>query len=43
MGYCIEEISLDLQDYQEGGTVFKRKAVRGIVRQGEKYLVIHGK
>ena len=43
MGRCIEEISLDLQDYQEGGTVFKRKAVRGIVRRGEKYLVIHGK
>lgn len=42
-GRCIKEITLDLKDYTEGGTVFRRKAVRGIVKQGEKYLVIYSK
>lgn len=43
MSQCIKELTLDLQDYIESGTVFHRKAVRGIVRHKDKYLVIHGK
>ena len=43
MGQCIKEYNLDLKDYKEGGSVFRRRAVRGIIKQGEKYLVIHGK
>lgn len=43
MSKCIKELTLDLKDYREGGTVFKRQAVRGIVRHKDKYLVIHGK
>lgn len=43
MGTCIKEMTLDLKDYIAGGTVFKRKAVRGIIRHEDKYLVIHGK
>lgn len=38
-----KELFVDLQDYVEGGTVFKRTAVRGIVRKDGKYLVIYGK
>lgn len=43
MSVCIKEMTLDLNDYIAGGTVFKRKAVRGIIRHEDKYLVIHGK
>lgn len=43
MSQCKKELILDLNDYIEGGTVFKRKAVRGIVKHKDKYLVIHGK
>ena len=43
MSECIKEMTLDLKDYIVGGTVFKRKAVRGIIRRKDKYLVIHGK
>ena len=43
MSNCIKECTLDLKDYPEGGSVFKRKAVRGIIRHGDTYLVIHGK
>lgn len=43
MHQCIKELTLDLKDYTEGGTVFKRQAVRGIIRNKDKYLVIHGK
>lgn len=39
----IKEIVFDLKDYDERGSVFQRKAVRGIVKKGEKYLIIHGK
>lgn len=43
MKQCMKELTLDLKDYVEGGTVFQRKAVRGIIRRKDKYLVIHGK
>lgn len=43
MSQCIKEFTLDLKDYIEGGTVFKRKAVRGIIKHKDKYLVIYGK
>lgn len=43
MSHCIKEITLDLKDYQEGGTVFRRKAVRGVIRHEDKYLAICGK
>lgn len=43
MGRCIKELNLDLKNYIEGGSVFKRKAVRGIVKHEDKFLVIHGK
>lgn len=43
MSNCIKELTLDLKDYIENGTVFKRKAVRGIIKHGDKYLVIYGK
>lgn len=43
MSHCIKEMTLDLKDYIEGGTVFRRNAVRGIVRRKDKYLVIYGK
>lgn len=39
----IKELELDLKDYITGGSVFKRSAVRGIVKRGDKYLIIHGK
>lgn len=43
MNQCIKELTLDLKDYVEDGTVFKRKAVRGIIKHNNKYLAIHGK
>ena len=43
MSECIKEMTLDLKDYIVGGTVYKRRAVRGIIRHKAKYLVIHGK
>lgn len=43
MSKSIKELTLDLKDYREGGTVFKRQAVRGIIRHKDRYLVIHGK
>ena len=43
MNRCIKEFTLDLKDYKEGGTVFRREAVRGVIRRGNRYLVIHGK
>lgn len=39
----LKELTLDLKDYIEGGTVFKRTAVRGMIKREDKYLVIHGK
>lgn len=43
MSKSIKELTLDLKDYREGGTVFRRQAVRGIIRHKDRYLVIHGK
>lgn len=40
---CIKEMTLDLEDYNEGGTVYKRKAARGIIKRHDRYLVIYGK
>lgn len=37
------ELNIDTHDYITGGTVFKRTAVRGIIRKGDKYLMIHSK
>lgn len=39
----ITELNLDLKNYITGGTVFRRKAVRGIIKHGDLYLIIHGK
>lgn len=39
----IKEFMLDLENYIVGGTVYKRKAVRGIIRHADRYLIIHGK
>lgn len=38
-----KELLIDLKDYANGGTVFKRTAVRGIVRKDGKYLMVYGK
>ena len=43
MHTCIKEITLDLKDYIAEETIFKRKAVRGIIWNKDKYLIIHGK
>lgn len=45
MSQCIREMTLDLRSDKiiENSTVFRRKAARGIIRQGDKYLAIHGK
>ncbi|MGN0536863.1 MAG: NUDIX domain-containing protein, partial [Acutalibacteraceae bacterium] len=37
------ELLVDLKDYQSENTVFYRTAVRGIIKHGSKYLVIHSK
>lgn len=34
---------IDLHDYMEGGSVFKRTAVRGMIQKDRKYLLIHSK
>lgn len=39
----IKELFLDLKDYDESMRVYRRRAVRAIVRKGDKYLIIHGK
>lgn len=39
----IKELELDLKDYITGGSVFRRRAVRGIIRRENEYLIIHGK
>lgn len=43
MSRCIKQMELDLRDHIEAGTIYKRKAARGIIRHGDKYLAIHGK
>lgn len=37
------DISIDLRNYQPGGSVFKRTAARGIIRREDKYLMIHSR
>lgn len=37
----MKELNLDLKNYIENGSVFKRTAVRGIICRNNKYLVIH--
>lgn len=39
----MEKLTIDLQDYMEGGSVYKRTAVRGIIQKDKKYLFIHSK
>ena len=34
------ELTVDLKNYREGGSVFRRTAARGIVRRGKQYLLI---
>lgn len=34
------EFTIDLKNYNPGGSVFRRAAARGIVRRGENYLLI---
>lgn len=42
-GRQMKEIIIDLKNYMENGTVFKRIAARGIVERDGKYLIIHSK
>ena len=37
------ELVIDVHNYMEGGSVFKRTAVRGIIKKNGKYLLIHSK
>lgn len=37
----MRELVIDLENYIEGGTVFKRTAVRGMIRRNGKFLIIH--
>lgn len=39
----MKELTIDLHDYIESGSVFHRKAVRGIIKKDGKYLLIHSK
>lgn len=39
----MKKITIDLKNYIENGSVFKRTAVRGIVKRDDKYLIIHSK
>ena len=43
MSRCIGEMALDLRDHIEDVNGYKRKAARGIIRHGDKYLAIHAK
>ncbi len=39
----MKERTIDLDNYIKGGSVFRRKAARGVVRRGDRYLMIYGK
>ena len=39
----MKKLTIDFHDYIEGGSVFKRTAVRGIIQKDRKYLLIHSK
>ncbi len=36
-------LTIDLENYTPGGSVFKRRAARAIIRNGNKYLLIYSK
>lgn len=36
-------LTIDLENYIHGGSVFKRQAARAIIRKGSKYLLIYSK
>ena len=38
----MQEFTIDLKNYKTDGTVFKRAAVRGMIRRDGKFLLIHG-
>lgn len=38
----MKEMTIDLKNYIENGTVFRRTAVRGIIQRDGRYLMIHG-
>lgn len=40
-GGTMIEKTIDLNNYTENGTVFRRTAVRGIIRKDGKFLIIH--
>lgn len=39
----MKKLTIDLHDYIEGGSVYKRTAVRGIIQKDKKYLLIYSK
>ena len=39
----MKKLTIDLKDYVKNGTVYHRTAVRGIIQQGDKLLLIAGK
>lgn len=39
----MKKLTIDLHDYIEGGSVYKRMAVRGIIQKDKKYLLIYSK
>lgn len=39
----MKEILIDLKNYKDNGSVFKRTAVRGIIQKDNKYLIIYSK
>ncbi len=39
----MKELTIDLHNYLEGGSVFKRTAVRGVIQKDGSYLLIHSK
>lgn len=39
----MKELTIDLNNYKKNGSVFRRTAVRGIIKRNDKYLIIHSK
>lgn len=39
----MKKLTIDLHDYSESSSVFKRVAVRGIIKKDHKYLIIYSK
>ena len=40
---AMKKLTIDLQDYIEAGSVYKRTAVRGMIQKDKKYLLIYSK